>query len=91
MNTDKLIPIDFSRKITPFVAGDIYWNNFLEIGFTMDQQEANGFNNADPESEFDTYFIVSFADRPNTGKQPLWYDVAVYASDNINIYKPKLA
>jgi len=77
MDIKKLIPIDFSRNITPFVVGDVYWNNFLEFELTMDQQEADEFNNADPGSEFNTYFIVSFAGRPNTGKQPVGDDVIV--------------
>ena len=76
MNTEQMIQIDFSRNITPFVPGDVYYNNFVNIELTMDQQDADAFNNADTEF-FNTYFIVSFADRPNTGKQPVDDDVVV--------------
>ena len=72
MNTDKLVPIDFSRKITPFVAGDIV-SHPDNKEFTLDSGGANKVN----EGLFDDYFIVSYADRPNTGKQPVGDDVVV--------------
>lgn len=76
MDIKNLVPIDFSRSVTPFVAGDTYWNDYLNIESVMSKMEARNFNNQN-FANFDTYFIISYADRPNTGKQPVGDDVVI--------------
>lgn len=75
MSKDKGLPIDYVKNITPVVAGDTFYNNFLRFDLVMDQQQADAFNSE--VDDFDTYSIVSFASRPNTGKQPVGDDVVV--------------
>ena len=75
MNTDKLVPIDFSRKITPFIKEDEVYNTKTGITQFIDDLDVHDFNEADPvDSE---YFVVSYADRPNTGKHPVADDVMI--------------
>lgn len=75
MNTDKLMPIDFSRKITPFVIGDVL-DHEIAGRFTLElSDQVAEFNKAkDSDRE---YSVVSFADRPNTGTQPVGDDIMV--------------
>ena len=81
MNKDNLIPIDFSRNITPFVLGDELYNASENKPFKIhQQQQVDVFNSGVGGSEcYDSssYFVVSFADRPNTGEQPVGDDVVV--------------
>lgn len=81
MNTDKIIPIGFSRNITPFVVGDeLFVTGLEEIphSFTLDSLvQAHAFNNSRHNDKH--YFVISFTDRPNTGKQPVGDDVVVDA------------
>jgi hypothetical protein len=72
MNTEKLIPISFSRKITPAVAGDVIAHP-LGNKYTL---QAPGVELV-KTGAYDEYFVVSFADRTNTGKQPVGDDVIV--------------
>lgn len=78
MNIKTLVPIDFSRKITPFINGDIIYNSSLDKIFEIDglHQKKSDFNN-DSIALCDHMFVVSYADRPNTGKQPVADDVIV--------------
>lgn len=70
MNTDKMIPIDFSRNITPFVPGDALTSNAANgYDFTVTSDRVDFFNSKDSDDQ--GYFVISFADRPNTGKQPV--------------------
>jgi hypothetical protein len=76
MNADKMVPIDFSRNITPFVMGDNYYSPLLgRDNCTMSERDVQMFN----RGEFDNcgYFITSFADRSNEGSQPVGDDVVV--------------
>lgn len=74
-NADKLIPIDFSRNITPFVIGDVM-NHAVAGRFTLEtDDQVKNFNNGNLLDN--DYSIVSFADRPNTGERPVGDDVAV--------------
>ena len=81
MNTDKLIPIDFSRNITPFVIGDTLFNSRDKVEFKITQKEqVDVFNSAIgyvKDNDDSIFFVVSFADRPNTGNQPVGDDVFV--------------
>ncbi len=76
MNTDKLVPLDFSRNITPVAMKDLFWNSHdnVEVLVTALDQ----VNNFNCKSDSDKYFyVISYADRPNTGKQPVADDVVV--------------
>jgi len=82
MNKDKMIPIDFCRKITPVVVGDVFLNvaygtaeHYREKEFAVTQGNVVNLNN--PDRDHPHLLIVSFADRPNTGKQPVDDDVVV--------------
>jgi hypothetical protein len=77
MNTDKLIPISYVKKFTPLAVGDVvYGHNYGDTSseYTLD---VDGVKSTNESIEYDNYFVVSFADRPNTGKQPVGDDVAV--------------
>ena len=75
---DFMIPIDFSRNITPFVIGDVM-DHTVAGRFTLeDNNQVKNLNNGNLND--DDYFIVSFADRPNTGTQPVGDDVVVDVS-----------
>jgi len=77
MNTDKLVPLDFSRNITPFVLDDKLFNTRTGNPFIIDcPLQLAAFNTFDNTDE-GVYFVVSYADRPNTGKQPVADDVVV--------------
>ncbi len=77
MNTDKLVPLDFSRKITPFVLDDKLFNTRTGNPFIIDcPLQLAAFNTFDNTDE-GVYFVVSYADRPNTGKQPVDDDVTL--------------
>jgi len=73
-----MLPIDYANNITPIVIGDGYYNsgqNHLQI---VNQHILDRINNASGERlSNDHLFITSFADRPNTGKQPVGDDVMV--------------
>ena len=75
-NTDKMIPLDFSQNITPAAIGDILWNEANQVKISVNNGNINRINGRDDNSHL---FVVSFADRPNTGKQPVGDDVAVNA------------
>jgi hypothetical protein len=77
MDIKKMIPIDFSRKITPFVMGDKLLNAGTGRHFEIDDKgQLSAFNKYDKEDK-GVYFVSSFADRPNTGTQPVGDDVVV--------------
>ena len=84
MNTDKLVPIAFSRKITPFVAGDTYLDDRFNEEFTATAGFLIELNNQ--TFSFPNLFVVSYADRPNTGKQPVDDDVRVDADFDDSLY-----
>lgn len=79
MNTDKLVPIDFSRKITPPVIGDKFYNSKLKTTFIIDGEDGQIETLKYVHKSFDTshFYVISYADRPNTGKQPVDDDVVV--------------
>ncbi len=82
MNTDNLIPIDFSRKITPSVDGDLIWDDKKKVEFTVSGYDSLSIREAS-SSELTHLYVISFADRPNTGKQPVGDDVVIdFICDN---------
>jgi len=68
---DFLIPISYVKKFTPLVVGD-GWANSRQTG-TVKNHDVDFFNSC----KSDGLFITSFADRPNTGSQPVGDDVVV--------------
>lgn len=77
MNTDKLIPLDFSRNITPFVMGEKLLNAESGLVFEIDcKSQLAEFNKFDPTDE-GVYYVISYADRENKGTQPVGDDVRV--------------
>jgi hypothetical protein len=74
MDIKKLVPIDFSRNITPPAAGDWIWNDYLKVQFLLTESAASLISGGD---ENPALYVVSFADRPNTGTQPVGDDVVV--------------
>ncbi len=81
MDITKLVPIDFSRKITPFIAGDFIFNSRARHQFNLsDTLQISKFNSGEfenPENLGDVFYVISYADRSNTGKQPVSDDVVV--------------
>jgi hypothetical protein len=82
MNTANLIPISYVKKITPLVVGDLLVSDHLGelVGSQDESIEMWNSNRSD-----DLWCLVSFADRPNTGTQPvdigdLLVDVEYYYS-----------
>ncbi|MBL4622895.1 MAG: hypothetical protein JKY89_10895 [Immundisolibacteraceae bacterium] len=80
MNTDKLIPASFARKITPFVMKDVMCDAHGREYTIKSQSQLDDFNGKHKSDGY--FFVVSFADRPNTGKQPVGDDVVVDTSWN---------
>lgn len=68
MNTDKLIPISYIKNITPLVVGDVIWMDYRKSTVVLEEQWQVNMANSDGDER---NFVVSFADRPNTGKQPV--------------------
>jgi hypothetical protein len=75
MNIKNLIPISYVKKITPLIVGDEYYDS------TLDRvRKVDGWFLTEPDIDDNRFFVVSFADRPNTGKQPVGDDVVVDVS-----------
>jgi hypothetical protein len=83
MNTDKLIPTSYVRKFTPLVRGDrVYKKNN-----TVYKVENELIWNNDYDNE--GWYLVSFADRPNTGVKAAVCDaVVVDVITGVNNPKP---
>ena len=79
MDITKLVPIDFSRKITPPVIGDKIYNSQTDTTFIIDGEDSQVENLKYKHKSFDTshFYVICYADRPNTGKQPVGDDVVV--------------
>lgn len=69
---DFLIPIDYVKKFTTLVVGD-KWATDTQSG-VIDESDVDLFNG---QNRNESLCITSFADRPNTGKQPVGGDVVV--------------
>jgi len=67
MNTDKLIPISYVKKITPMVVDDVIWMDYRKSTVVLEEQWQVNMANSDGDIR---NFVVSFADRPNTGGKP---------------------
>jgi len=85
MNTDNLIPISFVKKFTPLVIDDVIFDTRTGEEYTI-RSESSGFNQAYDGD--DNIFLVSFADRPNAGEQPVGDDVVVDAEYYDGGYHP---
>jgi hypothetical protein len=71
MNKENLIPISYVKKFTPLAVGDELYNDFTKSSWKIAANNCKAFNSID-----NSYlYLVSFADRPNTGKQPVDDDV----------------
>lgn len=79
MDISKLIPIDFSRNITPFVIGDEIYNKSFNLKFKIHGRDGQLESCNTPASDDNNFFVVSYADRQNTGTQPVGGDVFVDA------------
>ncbi len=77
MSTEKMIPIDFSRNITPFIIGDKFYSSSDGIEFYAKTEFDLEVLNDNSGIKRPHLFVVSFADRPNTGTQPVGDDVVV--------------
>lgn len=78
INTDEMLPISYVKKFTPLVDGDIltYDNEGDPYEFTLNGDiHADLYNEDDEKDKY--YSLVLFADRPNTGTQPVGDDVVV--------------
>ncbi len=83
MNIKSLVPIEFSRKTTPFVAGDLIWNEIDKMEFKIRKGDHLSNFNDDEDKSYDNWahlYVISYADRPNTGEQPVDDDVIVDAT-----------
>jgi hypothetical protein len=76
MNTDKLIPISYVKRFTPLVVGDVLYNEKFNLTFVIDGADGQ-VANLNEDYEYAQFFVISFADRPNTGAQPVGDDVVV--------------
>lgn len=79
MSTDKLIPISYVKKFTPLIVGDVLYNSEAGLEYTINGNDGQLENCNDDNRFNDRMLIVSFADRPNTGKQPVGDDVMIDA------------
>lgn len=70
MDIKKLPSLDFSNSVAPLAIGDKCWDDKQKVEFTVDPfcLSVLGSTNRDATP---FYFIVSYADRQNTGKQPV--------------------
>jgi hypothetical protein len=75
MNIDKLVPIDFSRKFALVAKDDLLWDDNAKIAFSVFDESV--YNSLIKREGF---YVISYADRPNTGKQPVSDDVRVDAN-----------
>lgn len=84
---NNMIHIDFSRNITPFVMGDKLYNAEAKRHFVIDDKDQLAAFNNHNEKDKDKYFVVSFAERPNTGKQPVGDDIMVNIKNEPTAYR----
>jgi hypothetical protein len=77
MNTDKLIPIDFSRNITLFVIDDLIWDDIAKKEFKIKEEFKQLYHLNNSTFNDNHLYVISFADRPNNGSQPVGSEVAV--------------
>ncbi len=84
MDIKTLVPIDFSRNITPFIYDDLIWDDNLKKEFNVKNSQINGLNNQS-SGTLGHLYVISFADRPNTGKQPVdeFVDITINNDDGI--------
>ncbi len=76
MDIKTLVPIEFSRKITPMAMKDLLWNSFDNTKVLI--STVTQLDNFNCKNYSDGCFsVISYADRPNTGKQPVADDVVV--------------
>lgn len=76
MNTDKLIPIDFSRNITPPIYGDHVWDEVRKYDFHISEENLTKICGRESNNNL---YVISFASRPNTGTQPVADDISTDA------------
>lgn len=75
MDIKNLPSLEFSRSITPMVAGD-KMININEYRKTVSVDTAEIWNEKDIYDK--RWFVISYADRPNKGKRPVDGDVRVH-------------
>lgn len=81
MDVKNLIPISYVKKFTPLVVDD---NLISSVGakYKVTSETLDHWNEIDNQD--DKWFVVSFADRPNTGTQPVGDDVAINTNWNFD-------
>jgi len=77
MNTSNMIPISYVKSITPLVVGDICVNVKTHEEFKIADHDHEISINEYEFDFFNSIYLKSFEDRPNTGKQPVGVGVDV--------------
>jgi len=78
MNTDKMIPISYVKKITPLVVGDVIYVDSRNEEVTITSELLTWYN--EDLTRDHKFFVASFADRPNAGARPVVRGVDVDAT-----------
>lgn len=68
MDIDDLVPLDFSKKVTPPVSGDLLWNEENKTQFVLNEQQLRSIFRRESS---DHLYVVSYIPRENRGKQPV--------------------
>ena len=74
MNTEHELPISYVKQFTPLVVGDVIIKTKSNYEVLL-KGCIDHWNEMDPQD--DNWFLVSFASRTNTGRQPVGDDVVV--------------
>ena len=84
MNTSSMIPISYVKSITPLVMGDVV----MTKGGAIVTINSGGEDWNETDKADDLWWLKSFADRPNTGKQPVGDDLFVDVVTGVNNPRP---
>ena len=82
MNNEIKLPVKWIKeKGIGIHVDDGFYNQTLNLSFSITMGQLDKFNPSDKDSEY--LFITSFADRENTGEQPVddWVPVACKIPD----------
>lgn len=78
-DVSKLVPWKFSLSVLDFVVDDLIWNDITKTSFRVkkgkDQLRGMNDSSCTMYNSWAHLYVIEYADRPNTGKQPVADDV----------------